>query len=178
MLGGAGRFSLAPPGETGKWPRTVVRGYFQYHAPPGNRHPYRYPKPWLRRAGPTPSKPVSFCSLLPLSFLAGGSFRSVSFSLKLFDGFGQPVEFGFQFSQLGLSGPVEVLCELRDRLRLADFLEHLLSEVSGRLFRLLYQLENGLFAVRSAELTSLDEVIDDLLGLAFVTSNRPRWVCT
>jgi len=28
----------APPGETGKWLRTVVRGYFQYHGVPGNRH--------------------------------------------------------------------------------------------------------------------------------------------
>ena len=27
----------APPGETGKWLRTVVRGYFQYHGVPGNR---------------------------------------------------------------------------------------------------------------------------------------------
>ena len=28
----------APPGETGQWLRTVVRGYFQYHGVPGNRH--------------------------------------------------------------------------------------------------------------------------------------------
>ena len=27
----------APPGETGKWLRTVVRGYFRYHGVPGNR---------------------------------------------------------------------------------------------------------------------------------------------
>ena len=28
----------ARPAETGKWLRTVVRGYFQYHGVPGNRH--------------------------------------------------------------------------------------------------------------------------------------------
>ena len=27
----------APPGETGKWLQTVVRGYFQYRGVPGNR---------------------------------------------------------------------------------------------------------------------------------------------
>ena len=27
----------APPGETGQWPRRVVRGYFPYHGMPGKR---------------------------------------------------------------------------------------------------------------------------------------------
>ena len=49
----------APPGETGKWLRTVVRGYFQYRGVAGNRRKLagfrwalaRHWRPRLRRRG-------------------------------------------------------------------------------------------------------------------------------